>query len=130
MLGGIQATFLYGAEVFTTKPGFTFSITHNDAPTIKVMYPENESIGIQFKPLLQIYGNDTDTAKLNITWQQNTSGSWITMQVNNSFTQGTLCECNYTLANTGATTYYWRAYVDDGTTNVSSGIYHFTTRVS
>jgi len=127
MLGGIQATFLYGAEVLTTKQGFTFSITHNDLPTISNEGPINESTGIPLTPTLNISVNDANSDTMTISWYSNSSGSWQLFGVNSSVVNGTYHHKNNNFSSTN-TKYWWNVSVNDGKEVNTSSIYHFTTR--
>jgi hypothetical protein len=127
MLGGIQATFLYGAEFLTTKPGFTFSITHNDLPTINNEGPTNGSTGISTTPTLNITVNDENGDMMTILWYSNSSGLWQLFGVNSSVVNGTYHQKNNNFSST-STKYWWNVSVNDGKEIKTSGIYHFTTR--
>jgi hypothetical protein len=127
MLGGIQATFLYGAEFLTTKPGFTFSITHNDLPTINNEGPTNGSTGISTTPTLNIIVNDENGDMMTISWYSNSSGLWQLFGVNSSVVNGTYHQKNNNFSST-STKYWWNVSVNDGKEIKTSGIYHFTTR--
>ena len=129
MLGAIQATFLYGAEILTTKPGFTFSITHNDLPTINNEGPTNGSTGIPTTPTLNITVNDENGDTMTISWYSNSSGLWQLFGVNSSVVNGTYHQKNNNFSNT-STKYWWNVSVNDGKEVNISDIYHFTTRVS
>ena len=129
MLGGIQATFLYGAEFLTTKPGFTFSITHNDLPIISNEGPINESTDIPTTPTLNITVNDANGDTMTISWYSNSSGSWQIFGVNSSVVNGTFHQENNNFSINNKT-YWWNVSVNDGKQVSISGIYHFTTRVS
>ena len=129
MLGGIQATFLYGAEFLTTKPGFTFSITHNDLPIISNEGPTNGSTGISTTPTLNITVNDANGDTMTISWYSNSSGSWQLFGVNSSVVNGTFHQENNNFSINNKT-YWWNVSVNDGKQVSISGIYHFTTRVS
>ena len=129
MLGGIQTTFLYGAEILTTKPGFTFSITHNDLPTINNEGPTNGGTDIPTNPTLNITVNDANGDTMTISWYGNSSGSWQLFGVNSSVVNGTYHHKNNNFSSNN-TKYWWNVSVNDGKEINISSIYHFTTRVS
>ena len=129
MLGGIQATFLYGAEILITKPGFSFSITHNDLPIISNEEPTNGSTGIPTTPTLNITVNDANGDTMTISWYSNSTGSWQPFGVNSSVVNATYYQKNNNFSSTN-TKYWWNVSVNDGKEVKTSGIYHFTTRVS
>lgn len=86
----------------------------NASPTIAVSFPANGSTAISLQPKCAIYGNDSDGDSLTITWQSNYTGSYVTYQVNTSFTQATICRWSFTGANIQYKNYYFRVYVNDG----------------
>jgi hypothetical protein len=129
LLGGIQAKFLYGTEFLTTKPGFSFSITHNDFPTIRNEGPTNDSTDIPTLPTLNITINDANGDTMTIKWFSNSSGSWQLFGVNNSVVNGTYHQINNNFSSTN-TRYWWNVTVNDGKQINTSAVYHFTTRVS
>jgi hypothetical protein len=126
MLGGIQATFLYGAEILTTKPGFTFSITHNDLPTISNEGPTNGSTDVPTTPTLNITVNDANGDTMTISWYSNSSGSWQLFGINSSAVNATYHQKNNDFSSNNKT-YWWNVSVNDGKEGNISGIYHFTT---
>ncbi len=114
--------------------GNTFSIyasytesSANTAPTITGEVPANQSTGISLTPICNVTANDVDGDNLNVTFWENTSGSYVMRQKNSSVSANTsVVWDNYSNAHTGSTMYWWRVYVDDGTGNVSE-TYYFTT---
>lgn len=99
----------------------------NSAPTAEINSPTNQTNNEDLTPVCSVWANDTDADTLTVTFLSNVSGSWVVQQVNNSVTADTLVYWQYTLAHTAETTYWWRAYVDDATENVSSELVYFTT---
>ena len=63
---------------------------------------------------------------MNISWYENTTGTWVLQQTNSSVSNGTYY-WHFTNASQYSTTYYWKVEVDDGNHTITK-IYHFTTR--
>lgn len=95
-------------------------------PTIDVIYPGNGTGDIEKTPLCRIWANDTDGDTLTITWMENSTGSWITRNINTSFTPNNTAGYEFSQFNVYGTSYWWRVYVNDGETNVSIQL-NFTT---
>jgi hypothetical protein len=88
-------------------------------------YPENESSGVEMPTICVIAVNSTLTDTFTITWQENSTGEWVTRQVNSSVVNGTYF-WNFTQASETATKHYWRVWIDTGLVNHSYN-YSFTT---
>jgi len=99
----------------------------NTPPTITIVYALNGASQIPLSPQFWVWVNDTDTAALAVCWRENSSGSWVTRQLNSSFTQGTRCYWTNTYATTNYKLYYWKVFAFDGTTNVTTGNLSFRT---
>ena len=101
----------------------------NNPPTGECKTPINESSNVDpcSGVTCQVYANDTDGDSLDVTWATNVSGSWTNVYTNSSISADTTPSYTFTDFNDYNTTYYWRVYINDGTDNVSSDIFHFTT---
>jgi len=99
----------------------------NNAPSISNEYPSNSSTNVSIKPLCHIDVSDDDGDTMNISWYENTTGSWVLQQTNNSINNGTYY-WNYSNASSYNTKYYWRVCVNDGT-DWTNNTYSFTTVV-
>jgi len=99
----------------------------NNAPTITGEIPANASTGIGLTPVCNVTANDADGDSLNVTFYENTTGSYVMRQKNTSVSANSSVQWdNYSNAYTESTMYWWKVYVDDATDNVSE-IYYFTT---
>lgn len=105
---------------------FEYGIS-NIASTITLISPTNVSTGISLQPKISIYANDTDSDTLTVTWRSNYTGSYVTYQVNNSFTRNTICRWTFTGANLQYKKYYYTVYVNDGAGHNISKWFCFTT---
>jgi len=123
----ITATDDEGLSRYTGLDGIFW--LNNTPPTVGCIYPTNESTGISKRPICHVVCNDTNDDTLDITWQENTTGSWVTMQTNNSVSAGSHHNWTYTNADTGSTTFWFQVWVDDGTVNISE-IFEFTTKAN
>lgn len=104
---------------------YVYGVPTNKPPEQEINYPSNNSVNISTTPKCSIWANDTE-GSLTVTWQENTTGSWVTRQVNTSVSINTLVNWTYTQASTQWKWYWYRVYVSDGSFNVSS-IYKFKT---
>jgi hypothetical protein len=107
---------------------YCFTTTGNNQPTIELSYPVPNGItNVPANPICGAWTNDTDLDTLTITWQENSTGSWVTRQVNTSIASGTNVTWNSTgIFGGGGKTYYFKVYADDGTINISN-TFHFKT---
>ena len=97
---------------------YTYGKT-NALPTISLISPTNSSTAISKPTKCSIYANDSDGGTLTVTWRSNYTGSYVTYNVNSSFTANTICRYTFTGMNTQYKKYYWKVYVFDGTDNIS-----------
>ncbi|VVB59497.1 Uncharacterised protein [uncultured archaeon] len=97
-------------------------------PTVDAKTPVNGSTGVAPIPPVTCvaYVNDTDGDQLTVTWATNVSGTWVKIHTNGSVPANSTLSYQYTEFNDYNTTYYWRVYVNDGTSNVSE-TYRFMT---
>ena len=108
-----------------------FTTVANTAPTVDYKTPINGTtdVAISGGVTCYAYTNDTDGDPLDITWATNESGSWLNKHTNTSEVANGTESYTFTDFDTASTTYWWKVYVDDGTTNISE-TYHFTTEAS
>lgn len=93
-------------------------------PYVTYVYPANESTGIDHGPVCAVTVNTPLAQTMTVTWFENSTDSYIQRQVNTSVAPGSTVRYHYTYAIQSLHTYWWKVYVDDGTTN-NSFIYHF-----
>jgi len=126
--------YFYKAWSWNSTQGVWSEGTTDDATTltnypstVTSPYPANQSIDVIINPTLNITVNDADGDTMDVTFASNYSNSvdWVNYQTNSTVGNGSYSWV-FTGANTGTTTYYWKVYCSDGTTNVSE-TYHFTT---
>ncbi|MCK4266199.1 MAG: hypothetical protein KAX31_02890, partial [Thermoplasmata archaeon] len=104
----------------------------NYDPVFSNETPTNETIGIGSQPWCSIQVNDTDNDTMTINFYENSTGSWIHRQTNNSVVESPDWSNNgtywwqFTQASIQSTQYWWNVTADDGTTNISV-TYTFTT---
>ena len=103
--------------------------TFEHIPTIVLNNPSpNGTTEISFMPICAVWANDTGSEKLNITWWENSTGPYVMRQKNSTVDPNAIYRWNYSQATSYKTTYYWKVYVDDQTTNVSKWYYFITIR--
>src|SRR4030042_110375 len=88
--------------------------------------PTNGSTNSDLFPTCSVTVSDQNGDTVNITWQTNSSGSWLTKHVDHGIASGYTAYWQYVTFSLLYHTYYWRVYIDDGLFNVSY-IYHLTT---
>jgi len=103
----------------------SYSTDSNTAPTITGENPSNESTDEELTPTCNATVTDADGDAMTVTFASNYSSSWVNYQTTTSCSNGSY-SWEHVGATTGDTTYYWRVYCDDGTSNISK-TYHFTT---
>jgi len=96
--------------------GFGFT---NESPT-------DDSTNQQIIPRVSIDVEESTGASFDLTFASNYSGSWTNYQTNTSCSNGTYT-WDFTGANVCLQSYWWKVYKDNGTDNVTSRIYKFTT---
>ena len=100
----------------------------NDKPAISNPNPADSSTNIDPVPTLSVYCSHPNSYIMNLTWYENTTGSWVNVSQNTSIFNGT-----YYYPFTNATdynrTYYWRVNLSDGYGNYYNKTYYFTTRL-
>jgi len=108
--------------------GLTFYPTGpNQPPTIHNEYPTNDSKNVRLQVICQIQVSDPDNDSMNISWYENSTGSWVPGKPYSSVVGGTY-HWAYLQATSYSTTYYWMVTVDDGHDHYISAVYHFTTK--
>lgn len=83
-------------------------------PMINTYYPVNNSIEIIRGVTCNINIYDVKGDTMNISWYENTSGSWVLQQNNNSVGNGTYY-WDYVNSTSLGIVYYWRVCINDGT---------------
>jgi len=106
----------------------TFNVSTNWAfPVVSNVFPVNNSVDVALAPLCDITISDMNGDTMNVYWTENSTGVWVSRQINSSCVNGTY-RFVYTWATSYNTVYYWRVCVNDSmfSHNVSH-VYHFTT---
>lgn len=105
-------------------------ISQYEPSNIPIIYdedPGNNSNTIPITPTCYITVYDGDGDNLNVSFYENTTGSWVLQQTNNSVSSGaTVVWDNYTNASSYDNTYWWSVNVTDGT-YWKNETYSFTT---
>jgi hypothetical protein len=109
------------SEEYTTVIGTT-----NTKSTISNPNPNDQTIGLDLNPTMNITINDYNEDPMTIKWYSNTDGSWKVFGTNNSVTNGTYQQINSNFTSYN-TTYYWYVTVDDGMDINTSQTFSFTT---
>lgn len=103
--------------------------TYSLVPTMTNENPTNQTTNNSVNPSLQITVDDGDDDSLDVTFESNSSGSWVEFASNNSVDTSsgavTLYQTNANFSDYG-TTYYWSVECDDGT-STNKSYYEFTT---
>jgi hypothetical protein len=109
----------------------TYHFTTKSYPiSISNPVPANSSIEITVPPpRFNITLVDHDVKMMNITWQENSSGSWITFNTTLNVYDGTYSVTNTSWVDTRCKKYWWRVLVNDGMGGWQwhNETYHFTT---
>lgn len=95
--------------------------------TVDNPYPFNNSVDIDLNVTLNITCTSQQGYTMNISWYENTSGSWLLVQQNLSITNGTY-NCTYINASNYFTKYWWKIAATDGMGNTNNKTFCFTTR--
>ena len=99
------------------------------APSISLINPApNGKTGVNLLPLCQIWANDSEGDTLTVYWYENTTGSWVLRNTNNSVSANSIVSYTFTEFSNYSTTYWWKVAVNDSTWNTSA-IFYFTTEV-
>lgn len=95
----------------------------NQPPEFTNEIPINGSSGIQKQPWCHVTINDPEGDTFNVTWEENSTGSWVVRQQNLSVTNGTFW-WQFTQATEYSVRYYWKVSANDSAAN-NTTIYHF-----
>ena len=107
----------------------TYSFITSYAPVVLIIIPSpNGTAGISLQTTCQIWANDTDGDLLNVTWAHNISGSYVNQYTNSSVAANSTVSYQFLDFTNYSKTYYWKVFVDDGSSNISEWFY-FTTDV-
>ena len=92
--------------------------------------PTNASLYVKRQPVCSVTVSDDNGGVVNVTFFENTTGSWVVQQMNRNVsvaTPVTVSWNKYTNASLFSTTYWWKVNVSDGTGLYQENIYYFTT---
>lgn len=92
-------------------------------PVISVVYPSNGSVDISLNIICYVTIYDVKGDTMNLSFYENTTGSWVLQQTNNSIGNGTYY-WNYINSTDYNRIYYWRIVSNDGL-NWTNYTYHF-----
>lgn len=95
----------------------------NSPPEISNETPTDGSTGIELQPWCNVTVEDPDGDTFDVTWEENSTGSWVVRQQNITCTNGTFW-WQFTQATSYSMRYYWRVSADDGLDNTTT-IFHF-----
>jgi len=109
--------FMKSSDIIWNMSGYPFV----DNPS-----PENGSTGVALQPVCSIDVYQSTGKSMTVTWQENSTGSYITRQVNSSVASGSTVRFHDIYANSHLRWYWWKIYVNDGATN-KSWYYRFRT---
>lgn len=112
-------------QIWTQDISWTSDLTGpgNLPPEFSNETPINGSTGIGMQPWCNVTIVDPEGDSFNITWEENSTGSWVVRQQNITCTNGTFW-WQFTQATSYSTRYYWRVSANDGTNN-NTTIFHF-----
>ncbi len=104
-----------------------FDESLNTVPLITLINPSpNGTINVNLQPICQVWANDSDGDTLTVYWYENTTGSWVLRNTNNSISANTIVSYNFSQFNTYSTTFWWKVAVNDTLDNTTVW-YYFTT---
>lgn len=109
-------------DMIHDNPDWTADLT-NQPPEFTNEIPINGSSGIQKQPWCYVTINDPGGDTMNVTWEENSTGSWIVRQQNLSVTNGTFW-WQFAQATEYSVRYYWKVSANDSAAN-NTTIYHF-----
>jgi len=110
-----------------TDPNNYTDETSNNAPYAYDPIPANNEENVELQPVCSVKVHDDESSTVTVKFYENTTGSWVLRQTNESVPVDTRVYWHYTQASECNTTYWWKVEViDDATT--STFIYKFTTR--
>ena len=112
-----------GANNNTTVYKFTTEL--NDAPELSSPFPANNSVDASWATWCSITITDDEAGTFDVTFEENSTGSWVVRQQNLTASDGTFW-WQFTQATDRWADYYWRVSADDGTTN-NTTVYTYTT---
>jgi len=113
------------SETAQTDYRYCMYASYSRFPSINANTPANGTTGEMLSPVCNITIADPDGETMRVTWQENSTGSFVTRQVNSSCPNGTY-RFSFIQAASYSTKYWWKAFVNDGYTNISYW-YYFTT---
>jgi hypothetical protein len=112
--------------LYCSKVEVRVTYTPKNASGISNPNPPDGSKGIGIAPTLGITVADTDGDTMNITWWNNSSGTWQVFATNNSVGNGTYHQV-FSNASENGQWWYWNVSVDDGEVVNSSDTFSFYT---
>lgn len=104
------------------------NISDNNAPTFSGYHPSpNGTTDISLEPRINVIVTDIEDSP-DCNWYTSTNSvDWTWRQKNSSVATTTNISYDFTQASSYNAIYYWKVTADDGTVNVTSSHYHFTT---
>lgn len=96
-------------------------------PTISDAFPANNSEDQSPRTTCGFTVEDLNNDTLNIYWQENSTGAWVTRHTDLGVSAGDTVSYQYLVFNILSHKYYWRAYINDSYNNISTDIFDLTT---
>jgi len=102
----------------------------NSIPSYIGEHPGNNSENVNLSIAVGLTVDESNTNQtVNVTFAENTSGSFVNMQTNSSVAYNGVVNWTYTNASDYNTKYWWRVFIDDGVEN-ETFTFHYTTEVA
>lgn len=119
-----------GMGGWTNVTYYCFSTRNNSAPVFGTPFPANSSTGVDKSlGLLSINISDPNGDLMNVTLQNNKTGSWVTFgtlanKANGSYDVIVTWITNYSMK------YWWKVFVNESYGGSGTAMYHFTTEAN
>ena len=128
-----STTYWWNVSVYDgvhTNYSGIFHFTTSYQPSLSNPRPSNSSITQNTTPICNATVYDSDGGTVTVRFYENTTGSWVLQQTNNSVdvtNPENVIWNNYSNASQDYSMYWWMVNVSDGKGCYAEEIYHFTT---